>query len=294
MQNLNRPLTIRNRNIDNSELASIRHMIAANWDLGRSAISRVVCEQWDWCQANGQLKGMACRELLLRLERLGYIKLPPRLNEKNNNIKLEALPDCYQLCHVQPLSGRVDSFNKLQLELVHDKKQAELWNSLVANYHYLGYKHIVGHCLKYFVRLDEQLVSCIAWGSSAWKVACRDQFIGWSCEQRKQNLNGIVNNVRFLILPWITVKHLASKILAVSCRNLPIDWNQAFNEQPVLAETFVDSTRFQGTSYKAANWRYIGNTSGSGKKGTSYHHHGIIKAVFVYPLTVDFHKRLCQ
>lgn len=294
MQNLKSSLTIRNRKITNSDLMTIRRTIAANWDLGRSAISRVLCEQWDWRQTNGRLKGMACRELLLRLERLGYIQLPPRLNEKNNIIKLEALPDSYQLSHVQPISGRVDSYNNLRLELIHNKKQGELWNSLIANYHYLGYKHIVGHCLKYFVHLDEQLVSCIAWGSSAWKLACRDQFIGWSCEQRKKNLSGIVNNVRFLIFPWVKVKHLASKILAFSCRQLAIDWKQTFNQVPVLAETFVDSGKFQGTSYKAANWRFIGSTSGSGKKGISYHHHGIIKSVFVFPLVADFKKRLCQ
>ncbi|MEW5971929.1 MAG: Druantia anti-phage system protein DruA [Pseudomonadota bacterium] len=294
MQNLKSSITIRNRNITNSDLITIRETIVANWGLGRSAISHVLCEQWDWRQANGQLKGMACRELLLRLERLGYITLPARLNEKNNTIKLEALPDRYQLCHVEPITGRVDSFTNLRFELIHDKKQGELWNSLVANYHYLGHKHIVGHCLKYIVHLDEQLVSCIAWGSSAWKVACRDQFIGWSASQRKKNLSGIVNNVRFLIFPWIKVKHLASKILALCCRRLPLDWKQKFNETPVLAETFVDATKFQGTSYKAANWCYIGNTSGSGKKGISYHYHGIIKSVFVYPLAVDFKKRLCQ
>jgi hypothetical protein len=294
MQNLQHPITIRNRIITNTELEKIRDTIAHHWDLGRSGISHILCEDWNWRQANGQLKGMACRELLLRLERRGHVKLPPRINEKNNIIQLQALPDRYQLNHVQSISGRVDSFNNLQFELIHDKKQAELWNSLVAHYHYLGYKHIVGHCLKYFVHLDGQLVCAIAWGSSAFKVACRDQFIGWSTEQRTRNLSGIVNNVRFLIFPWIKVKHLASKILAFSCRQLPIDWKETFNETPVLAETFVDSSQFQGTSYKAANWRYVGQTSGSGKKGASYHHHGVIKAVFVYPLVTDFKTRLCQ
>lgn len=294
MQNLSHPITIRNRVITNSELETIRRTIAREWDSGRSAISQLLCERWNWRQANGQLKGMACRELLLRLERLGYIELPPRLNEKNNIIKLIALPECYQLPNVQPITGRVDSFKNLRLELINDKKQVELWNSLIDNYHYLGYKHIVGNCLKYFVHLDGQLICCIAWGSSAWKVSCRDQFIGWSTEQRKKNLGGIINNVRFLIFPWVKVKHLASKILAISCRQLPIDWKHVFNEEPLLAETFVDSSKFQGTSYRAANWRYIGDTSGSGKKGTSYHHHGIIKSVFVYPLTVDFQKRLCR
>ncbi len=294
MQNFKSSITIRNRKITSSDLTTIRQTIAANWKSGRSAISQVLCEQWNWRQANGQLKGMACRELLLRLERLGHIELPPRLNEKNNNIKLIALPVRYQLPNVQPIIGRVDSFKNLRLELINDKKQGELWNSLVENYHYLGYKHIVGHCLKYFVHLDEQLVCSIAWGSSAWKVSCRDQFIGWSIEQRKKNLGFIVNNVRFLIFPWIKVKHLTSKILAASCRQLLVDWSHVFNEKPVLAETFVDSSKFQGTSYKAANWRYIGNTNGSGKKGTSYYHHGIVKSVFVYPLASDFKKKLCR
>ena len=294
MQNLKNPITIRNRVITDSELEKIRHTVATYWNSGRSAISHILCEQWNWRQANGQLKGMACRELLLRLERLGHIGLPPRIKKKCNTIKVAALPKHYQLSNVQPISGRVDLFNSLQLELIADKKQNELWNSLVENYHYLGYKHIVGNCLKYFVYLDDQLICCIAWGSSAWKVTCRDQFIGWSTEQRRKNLNGIANNVRFLIFPWVRVKHLASKILSFSCRQLLLDWKHTFNEELVLAETFVDSSKFKGTSYRAANWRYIGDTSGSGKKGTSYHHHGIIKSVFVYPLAADFQKRLCR
>lgn len=294
MQNLKHPITIRNRVITNRDLETIRQAIVNHWDSGRSAISHILCAQWNWRQANGQLKGMACRELLLRLERLGHIQLPPRINNKNNAIKVAALPQCYQLFNVQPITGRVDLFKNIRLEIVDDKKQSQLWNSLVDNYHYLGYKHIVGNCLKYFVYLDDQLICCIAWGSAAWKVACRDEFIGWTAEQRKTNLNGIANNIRFLIFPWVEVKHLASKILAASCRQLATDWAHTFHEELVLAETFVDSGKFQGTSYRAANWHYIGYTSGSGKKGASYHHHGIIKSVFVYPLTTDFQNRLCQ
>ena len=294
MRTLKNPITIRKRVITSHELDYIRRTITTHWDAGRSAISRILCEHWDWRQPNSQLKGMACRELLLRLERMGYVFLPARINEKNNSRTIVKLPERYRLKNVIPLTGRVDFYRTLHIELATDKTQRDLWDSLIDSYHYLGYTPVVGSCLKYLVYLDDQLVCCMGFGSAAWKVGCRDQHIGWTTDQRKKNLNNIANNVRFLILPWVNIRHLASKILALCLRQLIADWKDRFCEKLLLAETFVDSSKYQGTSYRAANWHYLGETTGSGKRGASYHHHGIIKSVFVYPLHPNYRQRLCR
>lgn len=286
------PIKIRNRIINDQVLNQILMTIDIHWAKGRSYISHILCEHWNWRQANGQLKEMACRDLLLRLERMDLIKLPPRKCSKNNRIAI--VPVSSLAIDTKPINGRVDKFNQIDIELATSTDKRKLWDSLVHEYHYLGCKHIVGSCLKYFVYLDSQLVCLLGWGSAAWKVGCRDNFIGWSSELRRIRLNSIANNIRFLILPWIKIQHLASKVLAFSARVLSVDWGKKFSEELVLLETFVDRSRFQGTCYRAANWTYLGQTKGSGKSGACYHHHGIIKSVFVYPLKSDFRGKLCR
>lgn len=286
--------TIRGRLISSGVLEEINQTIEKNWSLGRTAISRILCQQWDWRQKNGQLKAMACRDLLLRLERENLVSLPPRIRHNNNQKRTIWTPDLFDKIDSQPITGRVDQFTHIHLEMVRGSHKEKLWDYLIDSYHYLGYQHIVGSYLKYLIYINHQLAACIGWGSAAWKVGCRDRFIGWITEQRKNNLVGIANNVRFLILPWVDVKHFASKALALSTRTLATDWWQAFSQQLVLIETFVDRSRFSGTCYRAANWIYLGDTKGLAKSGASYQHHGIIKAVFVYPLHRDFKRRLCR
>jgi hypothetical protein len=261
------PKTIRGRLITSDVLEEINQTIEKNWSLGRAAISRILCQQWDWRQKNGQLKAMACRDLLLRLERENLVTLPPRIRQNNNQKKTIWTADLFDKIDSQPITGRVDQFNPIHLEMVRG-----------------SHKEYLNH----------QLAACVGWGSAAWKIGCRDRFIGWNTEQRKNNLSGIANNVRFLILPWVQVKHFASKALALSTRALAKDWWHAFSQPLVLVETFVDRSRFGGTCYRAANWIYLGDTKGLAKSGASYQHHGIIKAVFVYPLDEDFKRRLCQ
>jgi hypothetical protein len=234
---------------------------------------------------------MACRDLLLRLQRMDLIVLPPP-KRSNNNRKKKLIFASDVIDH--PIVGRIDAFTKIDFELAHTRAARHLWDSLVDRYHYLGCKHIVGACLKYLIYLDGQLACLLGWGSAAWKVGCRDDFIGWSHEKRIQGLNSIANNTRFLILPWIRVQHFASKVLALSVRVLAKDWEDRFQERLLLLETFVDRSRFRGTCYKAANWLHVGDTKGSGKRGASYHHHGVIKSVFVYPLRPDFRRKLCR
>ncbi|MFQ5631006.1 MAG: Druantia anti-phage system protein DruA [bacterium] len=289
-----KPICIRGRDITLEVLQFIRHTIDIHWDDGRSAISRILCEQWNWRQANGRLKDMACRDLLLRLERLGLIDLPPQQRKKVNHKRILPVPSEFEESQAQRLVGRVDAFQHLHLEMVRGSEKEPLWDSLVHRYHYLGCRTIVGGYLKYFAYLDGLLVACLGWGSAAWKVRCRDHFIGWSVLQRQQHLGGIANNVRFLILPWIQIQHLASKTLALCARILPIDWKQFFDDELVLLETFVDQSRFRGTCYRAANWCYLGQTKGSAKRGASYYRHGLAKAVFVYPLHQNFRQRLCR
>ena len=286
--------TIRGRQITSPVLKEIRQTIDENWKLGRTAISRILCENWDWRQNNGQLKAMACRDLLLRLEREGYITLPPRIHNNNNQKRCNWSFDLFDKIDTQPITGRIDQFTHIRLDMVRGSHKEKLWDYLIDQYHYLGYTQIVGSYLKYLIFINNQLAACVGWGSAAWKVGCRDRFIGWNTQQRKNNLSGIANNVRFLILPWVDVKHFASKALALSARVLPGDWYHAFSQQLVLVETFVDRSRFVGTCYRAANWIYLGDTKGSSKSGASYQHHGIIKSVFVYPLDRHFKRRLCQ
>ncbi len=237
---------------------------------------------------------MACGDLLLRLERLGLIQLPPRKSQKANYKVIPPLPAEFEESLAAPLTGRVDAFGKLRREMVRGHEHEALWDALIDRYHYPGCHTIVGGYLKYLPYLDGHLVACPGWGSAAWKVGSRDRFIGWTAEQRQHNLRGVANNVRFLILPWVRIQHLVSKTLALAVRVLPDNWQNVFVEKLFLLETFVDRSTFPGTSYKAANWLCLGHTKGSAKRGASYHRHGVVKAMLVYPLCADFRARLCR
>jgi len=163
-----------------------------------------------------------------------------------------------------------------------------LYNSLIQRYHYLGYRQTVGAHLKYMAFLNGQVVACLGWGSPAWRVTCRDQFIGWSDQMKEKNLHKIAQNTRFLIPSYVKIPHLASKLLALNIKSLRQDWPTYYGHPLYLLETFVDQSRFKGTSYQAANWIYVGQTKGFTKKGNISLYHGIIKDVYLYPLVKDF------
>ena len=279
----------RSRELDAGDIAFIRQAIDTDYARGRSHISRVLCAHWDWRQGNGKFKEYAARDLLLRLEEVGLVRLPPRQRPKNNlkAADFSRIPWFVQ----QPLSGRVDAYPPPRLGAA-EGAERYLWDYLVHHHHYLGRPRLVGEHLKQLVWLDEQVVGCIGWASAAWKVGCRDERIGWSTAQRRARLPAVVNNVRFLVLPWIRVEHLASKVLAGSLRGLDRAWQARYGHGVALAETFVDPSRFTGTCYRAANWQCVGQTRGHAKRGNRYSAHAQPKDVWLYPLHRRWRERL--
>jgi len=279
----------RSRELTAKDIEHIGRLISRHYRRGRSHISRVLCRQWNWVQPNGKLKEYAARDLLLRLEEKGLIELPPRLRPKNN-LKVPSF-DQIPLFVKQPLGGSVGDYSGFQLRIL-EPGDDYLWGYLLHHYHYLGRPKLVGEHLRYLAYLNGQVVACLAWASAAFKVKSRDAFIGWDSRARRQRLHLVANNARFLVLPWIQVKHLASKILGLNCRVLGDDWQKAYHHRVYLAETFVDASRFRGTCYKAANWLCVGQTRGSAKSGNAYRFHGQSKAVLVYPLDRRFRRKL--
>jgi hypothetical protein len=279
----------RARQLGSQDIQFIRTIISEHYQRGRSHISRILCEAWQWVQPNGKLKEYAARDLLLRLEEQGLVQLPKRLRPKNNH-KKKAL-DQVPLFLKNPIDGSAGDYSRPCLELLH-AKNSYLWDYLVHHYHYLGLPKLVGEHLRYLVYLNGQVVACLSWASAAWKVKDRDRFIGWDEATRKKNLNLIANNTRFLVPEWVRIKHLASRVLALNLRRLSRDWQKIYGHPIYLAETFVDTSRFKGTCYRAANWAFAGQTKGSAKKGNAYLYHGQPKAIYLYPLHRHFRRRL--
>lgn len=279
----------RARQLDNQDIQFIRALISEHFQRGRSYISQALCEAWQWVQPNGKLKECAARDLLLRLEEQGFIELPARLRPKNN-LKKKTF-NHVPLFVKEPIIGSVGDCGQLCIELVHSQ-DGYLWDYLVHHYHYLGLPKLVGEHLRYMVYSNGQAAACLSWASAAWKVKARDQFIGWDEETKRKNLHLVANNTRFLIPDWIKVKHLASRVLALNLRRLSADWQKTYGHPVYLAETFVDLSRFKGVCYRAANWIFVGQTSGSAKKGNAYLYHGQPKAICLYPLHRHFRRHL--
>jgi hypothetical protein len=286
------PLTIRKRTITEADLHLIQVTVDRHWDKGRKQISKILCQEWKWLQPNGRLKDMACRELLLTLKRKALITLPPRFNSANNDKRNRsiALVKIEQI----PLKGKLSDLPPVTLKLVRNTSLEPLYNSLVHQHHYLGYRQIVGNHLKYIAFIDDRPVACLGWGSPAWSVKSRDSFIGWAKCSKEGNLHFVVNNTRFLILPWVSVKYLASKILALNAKRISEDWLKVYNHPLYLLETFVEKDRFKGTCYKAANWICVGETKGTAKRGHDHLFHGNVKSVYLYPLRKDFREKLTR
>ena len=233
---------------------------------------------------------MACREVLLTLNRKGLITLPPRLNSANNDKRNRSIPVVE--IDKSSLNGKLSDLAPVKVKLVRNTPLEPLYNSLTQQHHYLGYRQIVGNHLKYIAFIDERPVACLGWGSATWSVKSRDSFIGWNKPTKEKNLHLVANNTRFLILPWVSVKCLASKLLGLTAKKIADDWLKIYNHPLYLLETFVEKDRFAGTCYKAANWICVGQTKGIAKKGHDHLFHGNIKDVYLYPLGKNFRKKL--
>jgi hypothetical protein len=267
----------------------VRGILRAHAGVSRQQLSYRVCEALDWRKPDGSLKDMSCRVALLRMHREGLIELPaPRRRYEPMRAYARRTPQGEPGALLQaPLS----TLGSVRLELV-ERRDSGLWNELIDRYHYLGYKPLPGAQLRYFAYTGERLVAVLGFGAAAWQTAPRDWWIGWSGEQRRRNLGAVVNNARFLILPWVRVPHLASKLLGLVARTLPQHWQARYGDRPVLLETFIEAERFSGTCYQAANWVCVGETLGRGKLGDHRLGQVPVKTVWLYPLTAHWRERL--
>jgi hypothetical protein len=280
-------LRYRNREITNADIAFLNELCASSWPQRRDLV-RAVCAAWGWRQANGSESRYACSDLLLRLQERGLIKLPPpavKSPRRPGRRWLSTLPIPVDLI---PLVGLEVRDPHADLRKVHvrpiEPEERLGWRVYMQRYHPLGDRPMVGEHLMYAAFLDGELLALLGWASAAFRAPLRDAYVGWDEPTKRRRLHLVTNNVRFLILPWIHVRHLASRLLALNLRRLSADWQRRWNHPVLLAETFVDTTRHRGTCYRAANWRHLGETAGRSKRGNQYLHGGTKKALFVYPL----------
>jgi hypothetical protein len=276
------------RDFSPEQLDRIRHLIAEKPGRSRAELSRLTCQALDWRKPDGGLKEMSARVAMLRMHADGLITLPPPRNPRPDP-RVRITPDTDP---GPPIKGSAAALRPLQLQRVTTATDSRRWNEYIERYHYLGYKPLPGAQLRYFVHAQGQLLALLGFGAAAWQTAPRDRYIGWDHAQRQRNLPLIVNNARFLILPWVQVPHLASMILALTARALPHHWHDTYGIRPVLLETFVETPRFQGTCYKAANWIRLGQTKGRGKLGPAGKRSVPIKDIWVYPLDRRFRDQL--
>jgi hypothetical protein len=284
------------RRFSTQEIDRIRRLIGSVHPLNRAGLSRKVCDELGWLGRDGRRKEMSCRVAMLRMERDGLIRLPPPQNVNGNGrIRPRHTPASDPQ---EPITLAAGDLGQLVLRPVRTRPESPLWNELIERYHYLGYKPLPGAQIRYLVYSDPavrggpHLLAALGFGAAAWSVAPRDQWIGWTPHQRQQNLHLVLNNARFLILPWVRVPNLASRILAAFARRLPHDWQTQYGYRPLLLETFVERDRFRGTCYRAAGWILVGQTKGRGKLDKTHRQVTPIKDIFLYPLDKRFRKKL--
>jgi hypothetical protein len=281
---------IRGRRITIEDVKLIREIVAKHFSRGRRHISKEICHAWGWYQASGQTKDRACRDILLYLAKKDLVTLPAGRHDGNNTnrrVKKIDVPERIR-------EGTVKEHLPITLKMLSGVKEFNFYNGIVEKYHYQGCKIIVGKSLRYMALAGDEPVACLGWGSAAWSMDSRDEWIGWKKAVKDKNLDGIINNIRFLILPWIRIKYLASHLLGLSAKRVPEDWKKQYGTPVHVLETFVEETRFRGTCYKAANWTYLGRTKGSTKRGSRHEYHGNIKKVYVYPVSHNFREELMK
>ena len=280
--------------VKNQQADEIIEIIETFPKLSRTELANTVCELFSWKRPTGKLKSVECRQFLERLDEKGTIRLPVSRKQYANRgaVKVQRTGKA----DIQPtISVKLKELFPILLTRVDSQKQRQLWYEYVDRYHYLGYQLPFGAQLRYFIKAGatNDILGCFQFSSPAWKMAPRDRWIGWTDEQRKFNLQKIINNSRFLIFPWVEVKNLASSVLALAVKTVPDDWQRCYGYRPVLMETLVDRKRFRGTCYKAANWIHMGKTTGRGRMDRANKQQcASVKEIFVYPLTSRFRQEL--
>ncbi len=285
------------RVVGKNQVNEIVEIVATFPKLSRAELANTICELFSWKRPTGKLKTVECRQFLERLDAKGIIRLPARKEQyayakgtKTN------VPRTEQADRQAIISVKLSELSPIVLSRVKTKEQRDLWYEYIDRYHYLGYQLPFGAQLRYFIQSATKnavFLGCLQFSSPAWKMAARDRWIGWSDEQRKDNLQKIINNSRFLLFPWVQVKNLASSVLALAVRTVAQDWHGCYGYRPVLMETLVDQRRFKGTCYKAANWVHVGATTGRGRMDRENKRQGMaVKEIYVYPLSNRFRQEL--
>lgn len=287
-------LRYRGKNVTAAEVEFIKELIAAHPALSRRRLSAKLCQAWNWVQANGQSRSMVCRGLMLALHRAGWIELPPVRQISINPLAVRRQPAAVLNLSWDPIQTTVRDLGPIEIRQVRRTPEEKLFGRLMGAHHYLSYTQPVGEHLKHLVYARGTPMACLAWSSAPRHLAPRDQFIGWTQEQRKAGMSGVAYNTRFLILPWTKVPNLASHLLARVAPVVSADWQKLYHHPIYLLETFIDPARFRGSCYRAANWIYLGQTTGRGKADLTHRAHRSLKQLWVYPLTQNFRQQLCQ
>ncbi len=289
------PSSFAGREFDSEELDLLHEVVQTCAGLSRTELAKTVCELLGWRRANGSLRALECREYLERLESVGWIQLPPRRQRRPLG-SATRIPKTRRGEPSQTLEGSVKEFSPIVVEEVRQSQESALFRELVGRYHYLGYQVAYGAQLRYLVwvtKPQRQVVGCVRYSSCAWRMSARDRWIGWDDPTRARNLQRVVNNSRFLLLPWVRIRNLASRVLSQAQRQVVKDWPLRYGVEPLLLETLVDAQRFAGTCYRAANWIEVGTTTGRGRMDREHRRQGLCpKKVLLYPLVRSAARRL--
>lgn len=282
------------RKITRQQLDEILETVGLFPNLSRQELAATISEHLGWVTVTGSNKLDACKKLLEKLECKGLIRLPAKQEQYRRNRSQRPIALTSRTDRRADITGNLKDIGQVSVEVVGDKESTGLWNEYVSRYHYLGYKQPFGYFLRYFVESEQGLLGCILFAGAAKALLVRDRWIGWAKDPRLRNLAWVINNSRFLIFPWVGVKNLASHLLGQVARRIKDDWHQRWGYSPVLMETFIDPDHFAGSCYKAANWQYLGMTTGEGlvRKGKRYRTSP--KMIFVKPLAKDFRSLLCS
>lgn len=280
------------RGVTHKEIKEVQETVSLFSNLSRYELTETICEHLNWRTASGSNKFDACLKMLEKLEAKGFLQLPAkRIQVKPKRTKIVLSSKTEPESTIKSIAG---GFSNINLQIVSDKKDVKLWNEYMFRYHYLGYSKPFGYVMRYFIKNGHKILGCLLFSGAAKSMALRDKWIGWTTNQRLQNLAWVVNNSRFLIFPWVDIRNLASHTLGKVTQRIKDDWQKKWNFQPVLMETFVDPELYHGTCYQASNWEHIGMTTGQGliRKGKTYK--TTPKKIYMKPLVKNFHRILCS